>query len=109
VQAGEPRPIFTGGDPGAPAVDTLLVIEMLQVYLTSDDPTDWRPDLRLRVTMQGRLLRASDSLELGAWFWQHEGSEATFFDWGANDDRLLRRELERAGRALAARVIDDLY
>jgi len=109
MEAGGHRPIFFGGDPDGPAVVTLLALDAPQVSLTSRDPTVWRPGLRLRVSTRAPPLRASDGLELGAWFWEHEGLKATFFEWDANDAKLQRQELERASRALAAQVIRDVY
>jgi hypothetical protein len=109
VEAGAPRPVIPPGDPTGLAADTLLELGAVTVLLVSKDPTDWRPDLRLRISLPGRLLRASDGGELGTWSWEHEGSQATFFEWAKDDARLFRAELERAGRALAARVITDLF
>jgi len=109
MEAGGERPIFSAADPEAPPVDTWLALDAVHVLLASNDSTDWKPNLRLRVSLRGRLLRASDGLELGAWSWQHEGRRASFFEWGANDASLFRAELERAGYALAAQVIRDLY
>ncbi len=102
MQAGERRPIFSGADP-------VLALDGPQVWLSSGDPTQWRPDLRLRVTVRGRLLGASGGAELGTWTWEHEGRRANFFEWGENDAKLLREELERARRALAVRIVSDLY
>jgi hypothetical protein len=109
IEAGGQRPIVPIADPGSPATDTWLELDTPWVSLTSKDPKDWRPDLRLRVTVHGKLLRASDGEELGAWLWEHEGPKATFLQWGENDARMFRAELERAGRALAAQVIRDVY
>jgi len=109
MEVGGDRPIFFGTDPVAPSVDTWLALDAAQILLKSNDPTEWRPDLRLRVSLRGRLLRDSDGVELGAWFWEHEGRKAPLFEWGANDASLFRAELERAVRALAVRVIQDLY
>lgn len=109
MEAGGARPIFFGADPVAPAVDTWLALDAAQVLLTSNDSTEWRPDLRLRVSLRGRLLRDSDGEELGAWSWVHEGRRAPLFEWGANDASVFRAELERAVRALAVQIIRDLY
>src|SRR5262249_25589261 len=99
VEVGGARPIFFCADPVPAAVATWLALDAAQVLLTSNDSTDWRPDLRLRVSLRGRLLRDSDGGELGAWTWQHEGRQAPLFEWGANDASLFRAELERALRA----------
>jgi len=109
MEIGRERPIFCGADPDVPAVDTWLALDAPEVSLRSNDPTEWRPDLRLRVSVRARLLRAADGAELRAWFWEHEGGKAPLFEWGANDASLFRAELERAGRALAVRIIGELY
>jgi hypothetical protein len=109
IEAGGQQPIVHAADPRGPAIDTLLVLDTPQVSLASNVPTDWRPDLRLRVSLRGKLLRASDREELGAWSWEHIGRKATLFEWSENDARLFRAELEHAGRALAAQVIHDVY
>jgi len=109
IEAAGQRPIVPAVDPDSPAVDTLLELESLHVSLTSKDSTDMRPGLRLRMSIHGKLVRALDGEELGAWSWEQRGAKATFFEWGKDDARMLRAELERAGRALAAQVIRDLY
>ena len=109
IEAGGRRPIVPGADPAGPMVDTFLEIDTPYVALSSNDPTDWTPELRLRLSVRARLVRASDSEELRTWSWEQEGPKATFVEWGRDDARMLRAELERAGRALAAKVIADLY
>ena len=109
IEAGGERPIVSIADPAGPTVDTFLELEAPLISLASKDPTDWRPGLRLRVLLRGKLVRASDAEELRAWSWEHEGSKATFLEWGKDEARLFRTELESAGRALAAKVIADLY
>jgi hypothetical protein len=112
IEAGDGRPIFSAIDPMDPAgraVDTHLRLDAPLVRLTSEDPTDWKPRLRLRVTLSGKLVRASDGSELRTSRWEYEGAKATFFDWAKDDARPFRAELERAGRALAARIIADLF
>jgi hypothetical protein len=109
IDAAGRRPIVSMADPAAPAVDTRLEIDMPSVLLTSKDPNDWSPALRLRVSIRARLLRASDGETLRAFAWEHEGPKATLLRWGKDDARLFRAELDRAGRALAAQVVADLY
>jgi len=79
------------------------------VTLTSKDPTDWQPGLRLRLSVGGRLVRAWDGEELGSWVWEQDGPEARFFAWGKDDARRFRDELARAGEALATEMIADLF
>jgi hypothetical protein len=109
IDAGGQRPIIHAADLGGPNLDTLLEIDTPRVVLESKDPIAWRPNLRLRVYMAGRLLRASDHEELGAWSWEYAGPKATLSEWSGDDARLFRAELERAGRALATQVINDVY
>src|SRR5262249_48016466 len=109
IEAGGQRGTPPVADPAAPAVDTVLKLDNLQVSLTSKDPTDWRPGLELRVAISAKLSRASDGEEVRAWSWEHEGRKANFFEWGKDDARLFRAELEQAGRALAAKLIGDMF
>lgn len=106
--AGE-RPVVAGTAPESVVADTVLEINSVDVALVSKDPTDWRPALRLRLAISGRLVRASDGEALRSWRWEHEGAKARFLEWGRDDARVFRAELERSGRALAATVIEDLF
>lgn len=107
-EAGE-RPIVAGADPESFAADTVLEIGQISVYLISMDATDWRPGLRLRLSITGRLVRASDGEALGSWAWTHEGAEARFLEWGRDEARRFREELGRAGRFLTAKIIADVF
>jgi hypothetical protein len=109
MDAAGQRPIVTVADRASPMIDSRLEIDAPSVSLTSKDATDWWPALRLRVSIRARLLRASDGEELRAFAWEQEGPTATFRRWGKDDARLFRAELEHAGRALAAKVVADLY
>ena len=107
VDAAGERPMLLD-DAGGNA-NTRLDVDAPNVALTSKDPSDWSPALRLRVTLNARLIRVSDGEQLRTFSWEHEGPKATFLRWGKDDARLFRAELERAGRALAAKVVADLY
>jgi len=109
IEAGGERRIISVEDPAAPAVDTFLKLDAPQVSLTSKDPTDWNPGLRLRISIRARLVRASDGEQVRVWSWEHEGRKANFLEWGKDDARLFRAELERAGRALATKMIGDMF
>src|SRR5262249_2936254 len=109
IDAGGERQIISVADPGAPAVDTFLKLDAPEVSLTSKNPTDWKPGLRLRVSLSGKLIRASDGEEVRTWLWEHEGRKTNFVELGKEDARLFRTELERAGRALAAQIIADMF
>ena len=109
IEAGGERQIISVADPAAPAVDTFLKLDSFQVSLASKNPTDWKPGLRLRVALSGKLIRASDGEEIRAWSWEHEGRKADFVDWGKDDARLFRAEFEHAGRALATEIIGDVF
>jgi len=108
IDAGGPRPIMAAADPDSPAADTVLALDALEISLTSKTPGG-RGSLRLRMSMHGTLRRASGGEELGTWAWEHEGRKASFVEWGADDARMFRAELERAQRSLAAQVIKDVY
>ena len=107
-EAGE-RPIVAGTAPESFAADTVLEIAQISVHLISLDATDWRPGLRLRLSISGRLVRASDGEVLGSWAWTHEGAEARFFEWGRDDARRFREELGRVGRSLTAKILADVF
>ena len=95
-EAGE-RPIVAGTAPESFAADTVFEIAQISVYLISMDATDWRPGLRLRLSITGRLVRASDGEALGSWAWTHEGAEARFLEWGRDEARRFREELDAPG------------
>lgn len=109
VHAAGSRPIGRAGDSAPPAADTLLQIDAPAVTLTSADPAGSGRDLQLRAWMSARLVRASDGEVLRTFSWSYGGPKATFFKWGSDDARMLRAELERAGRTLAASVVADLW
>jgi hypothetical protein len=107
-EAGD-RPVVAGTDPEIFAADTVLEIGQATVSLLSNDATDWRPRLRLRVMISGTLVRASDGETLGSWTWTHEGGEARLTEWGKDDARRFREELGRAERALTARIVTEVF
>jgi len=111
-EAARPHPILVLSVEGcrtpAPAADTVLEIAPPHVSLTSYSASDWIPDLRLRVRVWVRLLRASDGEELGRWWWEHTGSTARLADWIKDDAGLFRAELEDALKAVALRTVDAL-
>jgi hypothetical protein len=109
VEAAGPRPIVRADDFASDIADTRLQLDALDVSLSSDNPKQWKPRLRLRASITARLLRTMDGDVIRAFDWVHEGPEATFVEWGKNDARMLRAELERAGRALAAKAVADLW
>jgi len=92
----------------APAPDTVLEIDAPRVSLTSFSANDWIPDLRLRVGLWVRLLRASDGQELARWWWERSGSTARLADWSKDDAALFRAELEHALETVALRAVDAL-
>lgn len=100
-------PIVEHQDSTMPAVDTFLEIDAPRVSLTSNDVTEWRPELRLRVAVDATLVRASDREELAHWTWTHESQKARLGDWSRDDARLFRVELEHAIRAVAERAVSD--
>jgi hypothetical protein len=106
--AGE-RPVVSGRAPESVVADTVLEVGSVGVYLVSKDATDWRPGLRLRLSVSGRLVRASDGEELRSWVWEHEGAKASFLEWGRDDARRFRAELARGAQALTAKIIDDVF
>ena len=99
-------PIVEHPDTPTPSVDAFLELEGPRISLTSYDPTDWKPELRLRVTVDARLVRASDWEELRSWSLEHEGPRARLSDWGRDDARLFRVELARALRSLAVQTVN---
>jgi len=92
----------------APSV-SFLELESPRVSLASNDPTDWRPRLRLRLVVDAKLVRATDGEELGRWSWEHEGREARLVEWGKDDARLFREEVERVLRAVASQAVNSLF
>jgi hypothetical protein len=98
-------PIVEQPDTPTPSVDAFLELDGPRISLASRDPTDWKPELRLRVTVNARLVRASDWEELRSWTLEHEGPRARLSDWGRDDARLFRVELARALRSLAIQTI----
>jgi hypothetical protein len=109
VEAAGRRPIVRADELASAVADTRLQLDATGVSLSSDNPKQWQPRLRLRASITARLVRTTDDDVLRAYEWVHEGPEATFVEWGKNDARMLRTELERAGRALAAKAIADLW
>jgi len=109
IEAGGERQIFSVTDPAAPAVDIFLKLDAPRVSLTSNNPTDWKPGLRLRVSLSAKLVRAADGEQVRTWSLEHEGRKAKFVEWGKDDARLFRTELELAGRALAAKIIEEMF
>src|SRR3990172_6734705 len=69
------RPVVPGTLADSPAPDTILEVDSMVVTLTSKDPTDWQPGLRLRLSVGGRLVRAWGGGGRGRWGWD--------FGWGA--------------------------
>jgi hypothetical protein len=102
-------PVLVHPDSELPAADTYLDVGEIRISLASEDPTDWTPRLRLRLSVRGRLSRATDGEPVRWWTWHEDGREARLLEWAKDDARLLRDELDRAGRALAARIIEDLF
>jgi hypothetical protein len=82
VNAAGSRPIVTRVDAEQSAVDTFLEFAAPAVWLASTDPGAWKPKLLLRVTVQGRLLRASDGEPLRTLSLPHDGPQATFLGVG---------------------------
>ncbi len=99
-------PIVEHPDMPAPSVDAFLELEGPWISLTSRDPTDWTPELRLRVRVDAKLVRASDGEELRSWALEHEGRAARLSDWGRDEAQLLRVELARALRSLAIQTVN---
>ena len=112
LEAGRAYPIIPppiAVDPDTAPWVSVLELAGPRVSLSSDDPTDWKPKLRLRLIVDAKLVRATDREELDHWSWKHEGREARLVDWGKDDARLFREELERAIRAIAFQAVNDLF
>lgn len=112
ADAGQSRrvlaPVTELPDPAAPRPEFLLALESVKISLVSDDPTYWSPDLPLRVELRAKLIRESDSEELEYWSWEHKGPITSLTNWGQNSAQPFREELDRAIRALAVRVVEDV-
>jgi len=112
VEVGQSRrilpPIGDQSEAATPVAEFLLVLERIEVSLVADDPSVWSPDLPLRVEVRAKLVRESDSEELEYWSWIHSGPTTSLIRWGQDSAQPFREELERALRALAVRVVDDV-
>jgi hypothetical protein len=95
---------------GSPAttVDTFLEVDAPRVSLASYSANDWMPQLRLRVSVWVRLVRASDGEELDRWLCEHAGGIAGLADWSKDDASLFRAELEHALDAVALQAVNTL-
>jgi hypothetical protein len=66
------------------------------------------PDLRLLLSADAEVVRASDGAELYRRAWVYRGRQHGYFDLAADDAALFRDELATAEQALAAKIVDDL-
>jgi hypothetical protein len=87
--------------------DSVLEIEavLLELYVAGDID----PDISPKLTVQGRLVRAGDDVELYSRTWLYWGQERDYFEAAADDARLLRQDLQDGYEALAARIANDLF
>jgi hypothetical protein len=109
VAAAPERPIVVGDYPDGLAVDAFLEVESQQVRLASGSPRDGNADLTFTLDVRARLVRATDGEALRTYSWSHEGPRAAFVEWGRDDARRFRGELERAVRALSVVIVADLF
>jgi hypothetical protein len=66
------------------------------------------PDVRLLLSADAEVVRASDGATLYRRSWAYRGRQHGYFDLAADDAKLFRAELARATDSLAAKVVDDL-
>jgi hypothetical protein len=67
------------------------------------------PDFRLALKGRVRLVRAADNAELYSRVWHYVGPSHAFFAWAERDGALVRAELDRAYRGVAARLARHLF
>ena len=85
------------------------VVELVVTRLELNVIGNIDPDVSLQVTVRARLLRAADGVELYRRVWLYWGPESNYFDAAADDAAPLRAGIDVANRALAARIVDDLF
>jgi hypothetical protein len=66
------------------------------------------PDLRLLLSANAEVVRASDGVVLYRRAWVYRGRRQGYFELAADDAALFRAELATAEQALAAKIVDDL-
>ncbi len=91
-------------------VDTILEISASSVSLQKDHLAgEINPSLVLVVAIVSRLVRATDSTEL---YWDrsvYRGGSGTLTEWGADNARLLRHEVNRGVQTLAGQIVAQLF
>jgi hypothetical protein len=96
-------------------VDTILEVSMPSVRLVGASALDIDPPLHLVVLACPRLVRRKDDLQLYPTESTtpsavvHMSAPRKFLDWGSEDARLFREEMERAYQNLAEKVVEDMF
>jgi hypothetical protein len=106
------HPVVSLGE--TPDVDTILEISVPSVRLAGAAALDINPPLQLVVLACPRLVRRADGVQLypsesNPPAVVHMSPSRKFLEWGGEDARLFREEMERGYRNLADRVVEELF
>lgn len=105
----ETKKISTAGyyNLAAEGFDSVLEIEVrsLEVHVAGNFDPDISPKLRV----QARLVRTTDDTELYRRAWLYWGAERNYFRMATANAQLLREDLEYGYKALAKRMLHDLF
>lgn len=106
---GPPAPDATVsyGSLASGGIDAILEISVLVVDLAGE--WDVNPPLALVMTMQARLLRAVDGLELYAHTLEYRSATRKFTEWAMNNAKPFRDELNLAQQSLAEKIVEELF
>ena len=97
-----------------PDVDAILEIGVVSVKLAGAAALDIDPPLQLVILACPRLVRRADGRELypaepTTPAVVHMSAPRKFIEWGEQDARLFREEMERAYQNLAERAVEEMF
>jgi hypothetical protein len=97
-----------------PDVDAILEIGVVSVKLAGAAALDIDPPLQLVILACPRLVRRADGRELypaepTTPAVVHMSAPRKFIEWGGQDARLFREEMERAYQNLAERAVEEMF
>ena len=105
LAAGDTEPDYR--DLAGTGVDTVLELSVRDVGLAGP----WAPNPKLYavMTVQTRLVRVADGKEVYRHELAYVGALHRFTEWAANEEQLLRGELDVAYRVLAEAIVDEVF
>jgi hypothetical protein len=96
-----------GGNSDPPASNTSLETEIADLRL-SFVPTKELNSFQLLMTVQSKLLRRSDGVELSSHSVTYQSPKRSLIDWTADDAEVFRSELRTGAKRVAAELVDFL-